>query len=83
MIAGYDTLFIDLEHTTITIKEASHLCMQALNLGITPFVRVPHECGDGMAQRVLDMGAMGFITPHVDTVGEYDALFAPRHGQYN
>lgn len=69
-IAGYDTLFIDLEHTTISTKEASHLCMTALALGITPFVRVPHQSGNGIIQRVLDAGAMGFVTPHVDTVGE-------------
>ena len=68
-VAGYDTLFIDMEHTTIEIKEASHLCMLGLSLGITPFVRVPHQCGNGFVQRVLDAGAMGFITPHVDTAG--------------
>jgi 2-keto-3-deoxy-L-rhamnonate aldolase RhmA len=67
--AGYDSLFIDLEHTTLTIRDAGQLCIAANSAGITPFVRVPHECGLGFMQRVLDGGAMGIIVPHIHTVG--------------
>lgn len=68
--AGYDSLFIDLEHTTLTIRDAGQLCIAATSAGITPFVRVPHECGRGFMQRVLDAGAMGIIVPHIHTVAD-------------
>ncbi|KAL9949380.1 hypothetical protein D7B24_006868 [Verticillium nonalfalfae] len=66
--AGYDSLFIDLEHTTLTMRDAGQLCIAANSAGITPFVRVPHECGRGFMQRVLDAGAMGIIVPHIHGV---------------
>lgn len=69
--AGYDSLFIDLEHTTLTIQDAGQLCLAANSSGITPFVRVPHECGLGFIQKVLDGGAMGVIVPHIHGVGEF------------
>ncbi|KAK6226071.1 HpcH/HpaI aldolase [Colletotrichum tabaci] len=68
--AGYDSLFIDLEHTTLTIRDAGQLCITANSAGITPFVRVPHECGLGFMQKVLDAGAMGIIVPHIHTVDD-------------
>jgi 2-keto-3-deoxy-L-rhamnonate aldolase RhmA len=67
--AGYDSIFIDLEHSNFSISEAHTLCSTALLLGITPFVRVPYECGSGYVQRILDGGAMGIVFPHVNTVG--------------
>ncbi|RVX73704.1 hypothetical protein B0A52_02594 [Exophiala mesophila] len=66
--AGYDSLFIDLEHTTLTLKDAGQLCITGLSAGVTPFVRVPHQCGSGFIQRVLDAGAMGVIVPHIHGV---------------
>ena len=63
--SGYDALFIDLEHSTLSLNDASLLCMAGLASSITPFVRVPYQCGDGFVQRVLDGGAMGVIFPHI------------------
>lgn len=63
--ASADSLFIDLEHSTLSLNDASTLCITGLNTGITPFVRVPHQCGNGFIQKVLDGGAMGVIFPHV------------------
>ena len=71
--AGYDSLFIDLEHTTLTLKDAGQLCITGLSAGVTPFVRVPHQCGSGFIQRVLDAGAMGVIVPHIHGVGMFIA----------
>ncbi|OAL48472.1 2,4-dihydroxyhept-2-ene-1,7-dioic acid aldolase-like protein [Pyrenochaeta sp. DS3sAY3a] len=68
--AGYDSLFIDLEHTALTIKDANQLCITANSAGITPFVRVPHQCGDGFIQKVLDVGAMGVIVPHIHGIDD-------------
>ncbi|OAA53591.1 HpcH/HpaI aldolase [Niveomyces insectorum RCEF 264] len=63
--SGFDALFIDLEHSTLSAFDASILSMAGLQYGITPFVRVPYQCGDGFVQRVLDGGAMGVIFPHI------------------
>jgi 2-keto-3-deoxy-L-rhamnonate aldolase RhmA len=67
--AGFDCLFIDLEHGWLSVAEAANLCHVGLLVGITPFVRVPHQCGNGFVQRVLDGGAMGVIFPHVESAG--------------
>lgn len=67
--AGYDALFIDLEHSTLSINDASQHCTAALPIGITPFVRVPYQCGNGFTQKVLDGGAMGVVFPHIHTKG--------------
>lgn len=67
---GFDALFIDLEHSTLSIDDASQLCAAGLQLGITPFVRVPYQCGNGFVQRVLDSGAMGVVFPHIHNKGK-------------
>jgi 2-keto-3-deoxy-L-rhamnonate aldolase RhmA len=75
--ADYETLFIDLEHTTISIRETNHLCMEALSVGIIPVVRVPHWCRNGFAQRVLDVRTV-FITPNVNTAGKWHQFWFRR-----
>jgi 2-keto-3-deoxy-L-rhamnonate aldolase RhmA len=67
--AGYDSIFVDLEHSTFSITDAHTLCSASLLAGITPFVRVPYQCGNGFVQRVLDGGAMGIVFPHISTAG--------------
>ncbi len=67
--AGYDWLFIDLEHGTMSLDIAMQMSIAANAAGITPLVRVPAGQFD-MATRVLDGGAMGIVIPHVDTADE-------------
>jgi 2-keto-3-deoxy-L-rhamnonate aldolase RhmA len=67
--AGFRSLFIDLEHGWLSLAEASNLSNIGHLSGITPFVRVPHQCGAGFVQRVLDGGAMGVIFPHIHNSG--------------
>ncbi|KIW35445.1 uncharacterized protein PV07_02142 [Cladophialophora immunda] len=67
--AGFDALFIDMEHSTLSIHETSQMCTAGLLAEVTPFVRVPHQCGNGLIQKVLDGGAMGVIFPHIDSKG--------------
>ena len=62
--AGYDSLYVDLEHGALTIGETGQICVTALAAGITPLVRVPAGATDVAAQ-VLDLGAMGIIAPHI------------------
>ena len=64
--AGYDWLFIDLEHGPMSIEFAATLAVAALDTGISPIVRVPFM-QHTMATRVLDSGALGVVMPHVDT----------------
>jgi 2-keto-3-deoxy-L-rhamnonate aldolase RhmA len=64
--AGYDWLFIDMEHGAFSVHEATQLAMASLAVGITPIVRV---CTNALDEgtRALDNGAQGIVVPHVDT----------------
>jgi 4-hydroxy-2-oxoheptanedioate aldolase len=64
---GYDWLFIDLEHGTMSLEFASTISVAALDTGIAPIVRVPFM-QHHMATRALDGGALGIVMPHVDTL---------------
>jgi len=67
--AGFDWLFIDCEHGTMSLDAAAQIAVAALDAGIAPIVRVPN--GEySMATRVLDNGALGIVMPHVDSAEE-------------
>jgi 4-hydroxy-2-oxoheptanedioate aldolase len=67
--AGFDWLFIDCEHGTMSLDAAAQIAVAALGAGIAPIVRVPN--GEySMATRVLDNGALGIVMPHVDSAAE-------------
>src|SRR3984957_3563211 len=70
--AGFDSLYVDMEHSSFSLETMGQICMAALEVGITPFVRVP---GLADVQRILDAGALGIIAPHVRS-----ELFARNHG---
>jgi 4-hydroxy-2-oxoheptanedioate aldolase len=65
--AGFDSLYVDMEHSSFSFETTSQICMAALQMGVTPLVRVP---GIDEVQRVLDGGALGVIAPHVQTQDE-------------
>jgi len=82
--AGYDWLFVDLEHGALSIETASQICLAALDAGIAPIVRIPK--GEfSIATRLMDNGALGIVVPHVDTAEEarliVDKLRYPPVGQ--
>lgn len=67
LTAGYDWLFIDLEHNSMNLDTAVQISIAAQASGIAPIVRVPsHQ--PHHATRVLDGGALGVVIPHVDDV---------------
>ena len=67
--SGYDWLFLDLEHGTMSLDTASQISVAALDAGIAPIARVPN--GEyAIATRALDNGALGIVMPHVDTAAE-------------
>jgi 2-keto-3-deoxy-L-rhamnonate aldolase RhmA len=71
--AGYDWLFIDMEHNAMTIDTACQIAVAAQDAGVTPIVRVPgfehHH-----ATRALDCGAQGIVVPHVDDVATAEQM---------
>ena len=67
--SGFDTLYVDLEHNTLSIDTCCQICIAAQTIGITPLVRVPANTPEYIC-RVLDGGAMGVITPHVRSAAE-------------
>jgi 2-keto-3-deoxy-L-rhamnonate aldolase RhmA len=73
--AGYDWLFIDMEHGALSVDDAAQISIAALHQGITPIVRCCKEAlQDGT--RSLDNGAIGVVVPHVDTADEARAVVA-------
>jgi 2-keto-3-deoxy-L-rhamnonate aldolase RhmA len=73
--AGFDSLYVDLEHSSLTLESCSQICIAALEAGIAPFVRVPSSGADHVT-RVLEGGALGIIAPHVDTADDARAVVA-------
>jgi 4-hydroxy-2-oxoheptanedioate aldolase len=67
--AGFDTLYVDMEHNTLSIDTTCQICIFAQQIGITPLVRVPANTAEYIC-RVLDGGAMGVITPHIRSAEE-------------
>lgn len=63
---GFDWLFIDLEHNSMSLDTAVQISMAAAAVGIAPLVRIPAGRYD-LATRVLDGGALGIVVPHIDT----------------
>ena len=63
---GYDWLFIDMEHNSMSIDTAAQISVAAQDAGIAPIVRVP-GFQHFHATRALDGGAQGVVVPHVDT----------------
>lgn len=73
--AGFDAVYVDLQHSPLSLETASALCTGSIGLGITPLVRPPSHAADAIS-RVLDGGAQGIIVPDVDTAEEAQAIVA-------
>jgi len=71
--AGFDTLYVDLEHSSFSLETCSQICMAALDVGIAPLVRVPANAPEYIS-RVLDGGALGVIAPHIRSAEEARAV---------
>ena len=65
--AGFDSLYVDLEHSSLSLETTSQICCAALACGIAPLVRVPQL---ELVQRVLDGGALGVIIPDVRSAAQ-------------
>ena len=63
---GFDFLWIEMEHSPITLETARHIVLATRNSKTMPFIRVP-VVDLWTAKRVMDMGALGVIFPFVST----------------
>ncbi|MDH3239545.1 MAG: aldolase/citrate lyase family protein [Alphaproteobacteria bacterium] len=68
-LSGYDCLYLDLEHSAMSIEACAQISLAASMAGLAALVRVPSH-GHHHISRVLDGGAQGVIVPHVDTAEE-------------
>ena len=73
--AGFDSLYIDLEHSSLTLHATSQISIMALEAGIPALVRVPANTPEYIS-RVLDGGALGVIAPGVRSGDEARAVVA-------
>lgn len=64
-LAGYDALYCDLEHSTLSLDHVAQIAQAAALSGVVPMARVPSHDHDWIS-RVLDGGCHGVIVPHVD-----------------
>jgi 2-keto-3-deoxy-L-rhamnonate aldolase RhmA len=68
-VAGFDWLFLDMEHGVMSLEACAQIATAALDAGIAPIARVPN--GEySIATRALDNGCLGIVMPHIDTAAE-------------
>jgi len=63
--AGFDYVFIDMEHGSYDLETVQDMIKVSLDSGITPIVRVA-ELLYSLVCRLLDAGAQGIILPRVE-----------------
>ncbi len=67
--AGFDAVFIDMEHTAYDLRDIQVMILAAERVGITPIVRTP-GFDPALILRLLDAGAQGIQVPHIGGVAE-------------
>jgi 2-keto-3-deoxy-L-rhamnonate aldolase RhmA len=64
--AGFDFLWIEMEHSPLTLETVRSMILATRGLKAVPITRVPVN-EPWMAKRVLDMGSLGVIFPFTET----------------
>src|SRR5262245_12817164 len=65
-LAGYDFVWLDIEHGSLDFGSLPDLLRAAEAVGISSVVRVPAN-EPSWISRVLDLGASGVLVPHIKT----------------
>ncbi len=66
--SGFDFLWVEMEHSPITLETLRHIVLATRGLPAVPFARIP--AGETwMAKRVLDQGVHGVVAPFTSTAG--------------
>ena len=73
--AGFDAIYVDLEHSAFSIETTCQLSVMALEAGVPALVRVPARTPEYIS-RVLDGGALGVIDLGADKVESADEVAA-------
>ncbi|MEJ2077156.1 MAG: aldolase/citrate lyase family protein [Acidobacteriota bacterium] len=77
---GFDFLWIEMEHSAITLETARNIILATRGLKAVPFIRVPQN-ELWLAKRALDIGALGIIFPFTSTAQlARQAVAACRYG---
>ena len=63
---GFDFLGVDMEHTSIDVRQFHELALAAKGTECDLLARLP-SCDADLAKKVLDLGAAGVIVPSVNT----------------
>jgi 2-keto-3-deoxy-L-rhamnonate aldolase RhmA len=80
-MAGIDGMFIDMEHSVLTIRDVSQLILACNYVGVSPIVRIPSKAHWHLS-RILDAGAAAVVIPHCESVEQVkqivrDSKYAP------
>jgi 2-keto-3-deoxy-L-rhamnonate aldolase RhmA len=78
-VAGFDFVYIDMEHGQLSLRDVANLCLVARDCGMVPIVRVVGHQPDHIS-RPLDAGAQGILVPHIDTAEQARAII--RNAKY-
>jgi|SRR5579862_7521744 len=82
-LAGFDFVFIDMEHSAFSLETVADMIAAARSAEIVPIVRVP-QAEYAFVCRVLDQGAQGLIIPRVNEPEQVRDIFSwmryPPHG---
>lgn len=70
---GYDFVFIDCEHGSMSVDQVENMVRAAEAYNITPIARIPDH-SETTILRFLDRGVQGIIVPHVNTAAEAEAV---------
>lgn len=70
--AGFDWLFIDMEHTSLGVKDVQRI-LQAVGKEFPCLVRIP-TMDEAWIKKVLESGPAGIIVPHVNTPEEVEKI---------
>ena len=70
--AGFDWLFIDMEHTSLGVKDVQRI-LQDVGKEFPCLVRVP-TMDEAWIKKVLESGPAGIIVPHVNTPEEVEKI---------
>jgi 2-keto-3-deoxy-L-rhamnonate aldolase RhmA len=77
--AGYDFVFIDMEHGNYSMETVADLIRGAKSVGIAAIIRVPH-LETFFISRVLDAGAEGIMVPMTSTKEQAERIV--RYSKY-
>jgi 2-dehydro-3-deoxyglucarate aldolase/4-hydroxy-2-oxoheptanedioate aldolase len=70
--AGFDWLFIDMEHTSLGVKDVQRI-LQAVGKEFPCLVRIP-VLDESWIKKVLETGPAGILVPHVNTPEEVERM---------